>query len=86
MVQVLVAYVTLLKAISMKLTPGLVCLFFHTDKDGAASFPLYTEAVKFIAHRHESKLDAASAQRGIVSAGARNLLRKQRTSRMRMFR
>jgi Uncharacterised conserved protein len=51
--QVLLAYVNLLKTISMKLTPNLVELFFHAD-DGAgegASFPLYTEAVKFVSHR-----------------------------------
>ena len=51
--QVLLAYVNLLKTISMKLTPGLVELFFYPD-DGAgegASFPLYTEAVKFVSHR-----------------------------------
>jgi Uncharacterised conserved protein len=51
--QVLLAYVNLLKTISMKLTPNLVELFFHAD-DGTgegASFPLYTEAVKFVSHR-----------------------------------
>lgn len=41
----------LLKTISMKLTPRIVGLFFHVNGDGA-SFPLYTEAVKFIAHRY----------------------------------
>ncbi len=40
----------LLKTISMKLTVNLVNMFFHVDEDGAA-FPLYTEAVKFIAHK-----------------------------------
>jgi Uncharacterised conserved protein len=53
LLQVLLAYVNLLKTISMKLTPNLVELFFHAD-DGAgegASFPLYTEAVKFVSHR-----------------------------------
>ena len=49
-VQVLFAYMNLLKTISMKLTVNLVNMFFHVDKDGAA-FPLYTEAVKFIAHK-----------------------------------
>lgn len=48
--QVLFAYVNLLKTISMKLTPGIVGLFFHVDGE-EASFPLYTGAVKFIAHR-----------------------------------
>jgi hypothetical protein len=40
----------LLKTISMKLTVNLVNMFFHVDEDGAA-FPLYTDAVKFIAHK-----------------------------------
>ena len=53
---------TLLKAISMKLTPQLVGLFFHAEKDDIASFPLYTEAVKFIAHRRGSNVFAASEQ------------------------
>ena len=46
----LFAYINLLKTISMKLTVNLVNMFFHVDEDGAA-FPLYTEAVKFIAHK-----------------------------------
>lgn len=49
--QVLFAYINLLKTISMKLTPGIVGLFFHADDGEGASFPLYTEAVKFISHR-----------------------------------
>ena len=60
--QVLFAYLNLLKTISMKLTPGIVGLFFHDGDDNGseASFPLYTEAVKFIAHRHALSSGSAS--------------------------
>lgn len=45
-------YINLLKAISLKFTKTTVQFFFvWTDADDAATFPLYTESVKFIRHR-----------------------------------
>lgn len=49
-VQVLIAYMTLLKTISSRLTPSLVGLFFQGVR-GRATFPLYAQAIAFVSHR-----------------------------------
>ncbi|GAB4821885.1 hypothetical protein N2152v2_008931 [Parachlorella kessleri] len=49
--EVLGYYVNLLKTISLKLNEVTVQFFFQQLPGGGASFPLYTEAVKFVNHR-----------------------------------
>ena len=48
--QVMIAFMVLLKTISMRLNANLVGIFFHGSNvdDG---LPLYTQATKFIGHR-----------------------------------
>lgn len=48
--EVLGYFINLLKTISLKFNASTVQFFFHDDGE-TSSFPLYTEAVKFINHR-----------------------------------
>jgi hypothetical protein len=54
--QVLLAFMMLLKAISCRLTPGLVDILLHAEEDGGAIFPLYLEAIAFIDHECAASL------------------------------
>ena len=56
--QARLAYVTLLKAISGRLTPGLVDLVLHPHDEGGdgACCPLYLEAVSYVDHECAARL------------------------------
>ena len=50
--EVLAFYISFLKSISLKLTPRTIHFFFQKSEDGVgSSFPLYTEAIRFVGNR-----------------------------------
>jgi len=50
--EVLAFYISFLKSISLKLNPRTVHFFFQQAEEGTpASFPLYTEAIRFVGNK-----------------------------------
>lgn len=63
--EVLAFYISFLKSISLKLNPRTIHFFFQKADNGvASSFPLYTEAIRFVGNK-EGMVRAAVRQKSL---------------------